>query len=87
MAGPYSYGPTTTMNGQPARLIARLASTDSGGKVPLILYVSATGAPLPWNRSPIRTAPADLGHPRHRDVLKVGGEATNEKARPMRSRC
>ena len=47
MTGPYSYGPTTTVQGQRARAIRGYVTSESGSKVPVVLYVSATGAPKP----------------------------------------
>ena len=47
MTGPYSYGPTTTVQGQRARAIHGYVTSESGSKVPVVLYVAATGAPTP----------------------------------------
>ena len=47
MSGPYSYGTVTTVNGQKALAVHGAVSTQSGAKVPEILYVAATGTPLP----------------------------------------
>ncbi len=47
MSGPYRYGTVTTVNGQKALAVHGSVSTQSGTKVPEILYVAATGMPLP----------------------------------------
>jgi hypothetical protein len=47
MNGPFSYGTATTLLGQHALALHGSVSTQSGTKVPEILYVAATGTPLP----------------------------------------
>ena len=47
MTGPYSYGPTTTVQGQRARAIRGYVTSETGSKVPVVLYVSASGSPTP----------------------------------------
>ncbi len=47
VGGPYSYGAATTVAGQHALAVRGSVGTQSGGKVPIVLYVSATGTPLP----------------------------------------
>jgi hypothetical protein len=47
MTGPFSYGPTTTVQGQRARAIRGYVTSESGSKVPVVLYVAATGSPTP----------------------------------------
>jgi hypothetical protein len=47
MTGPYSYGPTTTVQGHRARAIRGFVTSESGSKVPVVLYVAASGAPTP----------------------------------------
>jgi hypothetical protein len=47
MTGPYSYGKATTAGGKHALVIHGSVSTQSGTSVPVDLYVSASGAPLP----------------------------------------
>jgi hypothetical protein len=47
MSGPYAFGATKTINGQAATAIDGTAATSSGTKVPIILYVSASGTPRP----------------------------------------
>jgi hypothetical protein len=47
MSGPFSYGTTTTVSGQRALAVRGYVGTESGGKVPVVLYVTASGPPLP----------------------------------------
>jgi hypothetical protein len=47
MTGPYSYGPTTTVHGQRARAIRGYVTSESGSKIPVVLYVPVSGAPTP----------------------------------------
>ena len=47
MSGPYTTGTTTTVNGQRALAVHGFVSTQNGSKVPVVLYVAATGTPLP----------------------------------------
>jgi hypothetical protein len=47
MTGPYTFGGTKTIGGQVAQSINGTAATSSGTKVPIILYVNATGTPRP----------------------------------------
>jgi hypothetical protein len=47
MSGPYTFGGTKTINGEATRAIKGTAATSSGTKVPIILYVNATGTPRP----------------------------------------
>jgi hypothetical protein len=47
MTGPFSYGPTTTVQGQRARAIRGFVTGETGSKVPVVLYVAATGVPTP----------------------------------------
>jgi hypothetical protein len=58
MNGPYSYGTATTVNGQKALAVHGSVSTQGGTKVPEILYVAATGMPLPIEEV---TNPKDAG--------------------------
>jgi hypothetical protein len=44
---PYAYGANATVNGQQAVAIKGQVSTSSGGKVAEVLYVPASGKPLP----------------------------------------
>ncbi len=47
MSGPYTFGSSKTIDGQAAKAIKGTAATSSGTKVPIILYVSASGTPRP----------------------------------------
>lgn len=47
MSGPFSYGAATTVQGQRAVAVRGYVSTQSGSKVSTVLYVPATGTPLP----------------------------------------
>jgi hypothetical protein len=47
MTGPYTLGGTKVINGQLTQAIRGTAATSSGAKVPIILYVDATGTPRP----------------------------------------
>jgi hypothetical protein len=47
MTGPYTLGGTKMIGGQMAQAIHGTAATSSGTKVPIILYVNATGTPRP----------------------------------------
>ena len=80
MSGPYTYGAVTTVNGQQARPVHGFVSTQSGSKVPVVLYIASTGAPLPIQEV---TNPGGAGGSSaiHGTVsFSHWGEATNEKA-------
>jgi hypothetical protein len=47
MAGPYTYGTTQTVDGKRALAVQGTVSDQSGGKIPVTLYVPALGAALP----------------------------------------
>jgi hypothetical protein len=47
IGGPYSYGDPTTVAGQQATAIKGSVATQSGGKVPVVLYFPSSGTPLP----------------------------------------
>ncbi len=47
MSGPFTYSAVKTVNGQQARAIHGFVSTQSGSKVPVVLYIPSSGAPLP----------------------------------------
>ncbi|HEX4433311.1 MAG TPA: hypothetical protein VH012_00680 [Acidimicrobiales bacterium] len=47
IGGPYTYGKTATVAGQHATAIKGAVATESGGKVPVVLYIPAKGTPLP----------------------------------------
>jgi len=80
ISGPFTYGAVTTVNGQRARAVHGFVSTQSGSKVPVILYVASTGAPLPIQEV---TNPGSGGGSSaiHGTVnFSHWGEATSEKA-------
>ena len=47
IGGPFTYGTTTTVAGQHVLAIKGSVATQSGSKVPVVLYVPASGSPLP----------------------------------------
>ncbi len=47
IGGPYTYGKSATLAGQKATAIIGSVATQSGSKVPVVLYVPASGKPLP----------------------------------------
>ena len=47
IGGPYTYGTGATVGGQHALAILGSVSTQSGSKVPVVLYVPSSGKPLP----------------------------------------
>ena len=47
MGGPFTYGSPTTVDGHRALAVDGFVSTDSGSKVDVVLYVPASGSPLP----------------------------------------
>jgi hypothetical protein len=47
IGGPYTFGKAATVSGQKATAIRGSVATQSGTKVPVILYVPASGTPLP----------------------------------------
>jgi hypothetical protein len=47
MTGPYTLGATKNIGGQVAQAINGSAATSAGTKVPIVLYVNATGTPRP----------------------------------------
>jgi hypothetical protein len=47
IGGPFTYGKTTTVGGQNALAINGSVATQSGSKVPVVLYVPTSGSPLP----------------------------------------
>ena len=47
IGGPYTFGKSATVAGQKATAILGSVATESGTKVPVLLYVPASGAPLP----------------------------------------
>jgi len=47
IGGPFTAGKSATVAGQKATAIVGSVATESGSKVPVVLYVPASGAPLP----------------------------------------
>ncbi len=47
IGGPYTYGKAATVQGKKATAIEGSVANQSGGKVPVVLYIPATGNPLP----------------------------------------
>jgi hypothetical protein len=47
IGGPYTLGKAATVSGKKAKTIEGSVATESGGKVPVLLYVPASGTPLP----------------------------------------
>jgi hypothetical protein len=47
ISGPFTAGKSATVAGQKATAIVGSVATESGSKVPVVLYVPASGAPLP----------------------------------------
>jgi hypothetical protein len=47
IGGPYTYGKSTTVNGVKATAIKGSVATESGSKVAVVLYIPASGTPLP----------------------------------------
>jgi hypothetical protein len=47
MSGPYSYGATTTVNGERAFALRGSVKTESGSSEPVVLYIPTTGKPNP----------------------------------------
>jgi hypothetical protein len=47
IGGPYTYGKAATVAGQSALVINGSVATQNGGKVPVVLYLPASGSPLP----------------------------------------
>ena len=47
IGGPYTYGKPTTVAGQQATAINGSVATQSGSKVPVVLYLPSSGTPLP----------------------------------------
>jgi hypothetical protein len=47
IGGPYTYGKPATVAGQSATVIKGSVATQNGAKVPVVLYLPASGSPLP----------------------------------------
>jgi hypothetical protein len=80
MSGPFTYGAATTVGGQHVLSIHGTVSTQSGGKVPTILYVAATGTPLPIEEvtNPQKSGGASEVH--GTVTFSKWGEKTSERA-------
>jgi hypothetical protein len=78
MSGPYTYSATSTVHGQHALAVRGYVSSESGSKVPVVLYVPSTGSPLPIEEV---TNPGKGGSSIHGTVtFSKWGELTAEKA-------
>jgi hypothetical protein len=80
MSGPYSYTTATTVSGKPALAIHGSQSTQNGGNVAVVLYVPASGPPLPLEEV---TNPGDKGGAsaiRGIVAFSSWGEKTSEKS-------
>ncbi len=80
MSGPYSYGTATSVHGQHAVAVRGSVSTQSGSKVPVILYIPASGTPVPLEEvtNPGRTGGATAIH--GTVVFTNWGEKTSRSA-------
>jgi hypothetical protein len=47
IGGPYTFGKSATVAGQKASAVLGSVATESGSKVPVLLYIPASGSPLP----------------------------------------
>lgn len=47
IGGPYTFGKSATLAGQKAKAIVGSVATQSGSKVPVVLYIPESGKPLP----------------------------------------
>jgi hypothetical protein len=79
MSGPFTYGPATTVHGQHALLVRGFVSSESGGKVPTVLYVPATGSPLPIQEVTNPTKGSGSSIIQGTVAFTKWGESTNEK--------
>ena len=84
IGGPDTYGTGATAGGQHALAILGSVSTQSGSKVPVVLYVPSSGKPLPieeiTNAGTAGGGP--VGHPRAPDALAMGREQEPDGADP-----
>jgi hypothetical protein len=80
MSGPYSYGTATTVNGHHAVAVRGSVSTESGSKVPVVLYIPSSGTPLPLEEvtNPGHTGGSTAIH--GTVVFTNWGEKTSESA-------
>ncbi len=80
ISGPFTYGTATTVDGQHVVAVRGFVATESGSKVPVLLYIPATGAPRPIQEV---TNPGQSGRSStiHGTVTFTNwGEKTTEKA-------
>ncbi len=80
ISGPYTFTTATTVQGQHALAVRGSVATDNGSKVPVVLYIPATGPPLPIEEV---TNPGKSGHGStiHGTVTFTNwGEKTTDKA-------
>ena len=80
MSGPYRYSTATTVNGKPALAIDGSQGTQSGGKVAVVLYVPATGTPLPIEEVTNPGGQGGTSAIRGTVTFSAWGEKTSEKA-------
>jgi hypothetical protein len=80
MSGPYSYGSATTVQGQHVEAVRGSVSTQSGSKVPVVLYVPSSGSPVPIEEvtNPGKTGGSTAIH--GVVVFTKWGEKTSESA-------
>ena len=80
MSGPYRYSTATTVNGKPALAIHGSQGTQSGGKVAVVLYVPATGTPLPIKEVTNPDSQGGKSSIQGTVAFSAWGEKTSEKA-------
>jgi hypothetical protein len=80
MSGPYRYSTATTVNGKPALAIHGSQGTQSGGKVAVVLYVPATGRPLPMKEVTNPDSQGGKSSIQGTVAFSAWGEKTSEKA-------
>lgn len=82
IGGPFTYGAATTVDGQRVVAVRGSVGTESGSSVPVVLYIPATGSPLPIEEI---TNPGQSGRGSsiHGTVaFSKWGESITEKAPP-----
>jgi hypothetical protein len=80
MSGPYSFGKSATIGGQSATAIKGTVASSTGTKVPVVLYVAASGTPRPVEEV-TNPAKANSKTAIHGTVVFTKwGEKTSEKA-------
>jgi hypothetical protein len=80
MTGPYRYSTTTTVSGKSALAIHGSQSTQGGGKVAVVLYVPATGTPLPIEEVTNPDGKGGTSTIRGTVTFSSWGEKTSEKS-------